>query len=135
MYMCKFNTNLKGTDLTFLYGILYQHEKETKHKGYDYTKIDKQTRDSVKIINKTKTKKVVFAMPISTNTIVINARSICVPLLTHLRHALAHACIEKVGNEYIINQKCNPKCRICGRVNVFTFKKYINAMIATRTFN
>ncbi len=133
--MCKFNSNLKGTDLAFLYGVLYQYEKEKEHKGYDYTKINKQIRDSITIKNKTKTRKVIFTMPTSANTIVINCRSICVPLLTHLRHALAHACIEKNGNEYIINQQCNPKCKICGRVNVATFKKYINAMIATRTFN
>lgn len=132
--MCKFYSDLKGTDLSFLYNILYQYEKEKKHKGYDYKKIDKQIKDSISIKNKTKTKKVVFAMPTSTNTIVINARSICVPLLTHLRHALAHALIEKVNNEYIINQYCNPKCKICGRVNIPTFKKYINAMMATRTF-
>lgn len=133
--MSKFNSNLKGSDLTYLYSILYQYEKEKEHKGYDYTKIDKQIRDTISIKNKTRTKKVVFAMPTSSNTIVMNCRSICVPLLTHLRHALAHACIEKVGNEYIINQHCNPKCRICGRVDVYTFKKYINAIIATRTFN
>lgn len=132
--MCKFNSNLTGTDLSFLYGILYQYEKEKKHKGYNYNKINKQIRDSITIRNRTKTKKVVFAMPASTNTIVINCRSICVPLLTHLRHALAHACIEKIRNEYILNQHCNPKCKICGRVNISTFKKYINAMIATRTF-
>lgn len=133
--MCKFNSNLKGNDLIFLYDILYQYEKENKHKGYDYNKIDKQIRDTITIKNSTKTKKVVFAMPATTNTIVINGRSICVPLLTHLRHALAHACIEKVGNEYIINQHCNPKCKICGRVNNSTFKRFINAMIATRTFH
>ena len=133
--MCKFNSNLKGNDLIFLYDILYQYEKENKHKGYDYNKIDKQIRDTITIKNSTKTKKVVFAMPTNTNTIVINGRSICVPLLTHLRHALAHACIEKVGNEYIINQHCNPKCKICGRVNISTFKRFINAMIATRAFH
>ena len=133
--MCKFNSNLKGNDLIFLYDILYQYEKENKHKGYDYNKIDKQIRDTITIKNSTKTKKVVFAMPTNTNTIVINGRSICVPLLTHLRHALAHACIEKVGNEYIINQHCNPKCKICGRVNISTFKRFINAMIATREFH
>ena len=133
--MCKFNSNLKGNDLIFLYDILYQYEKENKHKGYDYNKMDKQIRDSISINNNTKTKRVVFAMPTNTNTIVINSRSICVPLLTHLRHALAHACIEKVGNEYIINQYCNPKCKICGRVNISTFKRFINAMIATRAFH
>ena len=133
--MCKFNSNLTGADLTFLYDVLYQYEKENKHKGYDYAKMDKQIRDSVTIKNKTKTKKVIFTMPNNPDTIVINARSICVPLLTHLRHALAHACIEKVGKEYIINQHCNPKCKICGRVNVNTFKKFVSAMIATRTFN
>lgn len=132
--MCRFNSNLKGTDLTFLYGVLYQYEKETKHKGYNYNKMDKQVQNSVTIKNKTSTKKVVFAMPSSPNTIVINCKCICVPLLTHLRHAVAHACIEKVGSEYIINQHCNPKCKICGRVNVNVFKKYINAIIATRTF-
>lgn len=132
--MCKFNSNLKGTDLIFLYDVLYQYEKEKEHKGYDYVKMDKQIRDSITIKNKTKTKKVIFTMPNSSNTIIINARSICVPLLTHLRHALAHACIEKVGSEYIINQHCNPKCKIFGRANVNVFKKFINAMIATRTY-
>ena len=133
--MCRFNSNLTGTDLAFLYDVLYQYEKEKEHKGYDYVKMDKQIRNSITIENKTKTKNVNFAMPNSSNTIVINARNICVPLLTHLRHALAHACIEKVGNEYIINQYCNPKCKICGRVNVNTFKKFIKPMISTRTFN
>jgi len=71
-------------------------------------------------------------MPNTKNTIVVNNRGICVPLLTHLRHALAHACIEKQGKEYIFNKQCNPKCKICGRVNVSVFKKYIRAMIATR---
>lgn len=132
--MCKFNSNLKGMDLAFFYSILYQYEKEKEHKGYDYNKIDKQIKKSITIINRTRTKKVVFVMPNSPNTIVINSRSICVPLLTHLRHALAHACIEKVGNEYIINQHCNSKCKICGRVNVPLFKRFINAMTATRTF-
>ena len=74
-------------------------------------------------------------MPTHNNTIVINDCSICVPLLTNLRHALAHGCIEKVGNEYIINEHCNPKCKICGRVNISTFMTFINAMIATRTFH
>lgn len=133
--MNKYNSNLKGMDLTFLYGILYQYEKEKEHKGYDYNKIDKQIQKSITIINKTPKRKVTFAMPSNSNTIVLSCRGICVPLLTHLRHALAHACIEKVGNEYIINRHCNPKCKICGRVDVFTFKKYIKAMIATRTFN
>lgn len=133
--MCKYNYSLKETDLTFLYDILYQFEKENEHKGYDYYKIEKQIRDSIAINNRTKTRNVVFAMPINANTIVINCRGICVPLLTHLRHALAHACIERVGDEYIINQQYNPKCKICGRVNVSTFKVFINAMIATRKFN
>ena len=96
--------------------------------------MDSQIQKSITIKNKTSTKKVVFTMPSSSNTIVINCKGISVPLLTHLRHAVAHACIEKVGNEYIINQHCNPKCKICGRVNANTFKKFINEMIATRTF-
>ena len=130
--MNKYKPSLKGTDLVFLYGILYQYEKEDYHKGYNYNLIEKDIRESVIISNKTKKKKVVFAMPNTKNTIVVNNRGICVPLLTHLRHAPAHACIEKQGKEYIFNKQCNPKCKICGRVNVSVFKKFIRAMIATR---
>lgn len=133
--MCKYNSNLKGVDLVFFYSILYQYERENNHKGYNYTKIDKTLRNSIHIDNKTKTKKPVFTMPNSINTIVLNSRSICVPLLTHLRHALAHACIRKEGNDYVINENCNKKCKICGRVNASTFKKYIKAMVNTRTYS
>ena len=134
--MKKYISKLNGSDLTFFYGILYQYEKEKKgnHKGYNYNAVDKSIRNSVKIVNKTKTKSLVFKMPTSTNTIVINSFGICVPLLSHLRHALAHAFIEVDGNDYVINEKCNPKCRICGRVNRSIFKNYIRAIVNTRNF-
>lgn len=132
--MSKYISNLKGTDLVFFYSILYQHEKETKHKGYNFNNIEKSIRDAIQIYNKTKTHGVNFGMPNSSNTIVMNCFQISVPLLTHLRHALAHACIERVGNEYLINQNCNPKCKICGRVNIPIFKKFIKALVATRNF-
>ena len=134
--MKKFQSNLNGFDLKFFYEVLYQYEKEKKgnHKGYYYNALEKSIKDSVQIINKTKTKKVAFKMPTFCNTIVINSYSICVPLLTHLRHALAHACIEVDGNDYVINEKCNPKCKICGRVNRSVFKKFIRAIVGTRNF-
>ena len=130
--MNKYQSSLKGMDLIFLYDILYQYEKEEYHKGYNYNLLDKNIKDTIKIYNKTRKKKFTFTMPKTDNTIVINSRGISVPLLTHLRHALAHACIEKRENKYIFNEQCNSKCKICGRVNVFVFKKFIREIIATR---
>lgn len=128
-----FQTSLNPEDLKFFYTILYQYEKEDKcHVGYSYKKVPTEIKDKVVLIHDTDKNKIELKYPETLNTLCFKGKGICVPLLKHLRHSLAHACIEREGDFYVINSEKNPMCKICGKVKRKDLMNLVNGILATK---
>ena len=129
-----FSTSLKPEDLKLFYDVLYQYEREGmgNHKGYFYKKVPLGIKNKVSLIHDTGKNKIKLVFPEKTNTLCYKGKEVCAPLLKHLRHSFAHACIEREGDYYDINSQMNPKCQICGKVKRTDFKKLITAILATK---
>ena len=78
------------------------------------------------------THKIELKYPETLNTLCFKGKCVCAPLLKHLRHSLAHACIEREGDYYFINSQMNRKCQICGKVKRKDFKDFVTAISATK---
>ena len=117
----------------FFYKILYLYEKEGPHlKGYDYMSIPSEIKNKISLIHDTKANKVKLDFPKRLNELCFKGRRVSVPLLEHLRHSLAHACIEREGQYYVINSEMKPKCKICGKVKRMDLMKLVNAILSTK---
>ena len=129
-----FSTSLKPEDLKLFYDVLYQYEREgtDSHKGYSYNKVPLETKNKISLIHDTDKGKKELMFPGTPNTLCYKGKGVCAPLLKHLRHGFAHACIEREGDYYVINSQMNPKCQICGKVKRTDFKKLITAILATK---
>lgn len=78
------------------------------------------------------THKIELKYPETLNTLCFKGKCVCAPLLKHLHHSLAHACIEREGEYYVINSKKNPKCKICGKVKRKDLKNLVDAILSTK---
>lgn len=132
--MVMFCSSLKPEDVKFFYSILYQYEKEGKgnHMGYSYKDVPSEIKDKVTLVHDTNKKKIDLKYPETLNTLCFKGKSVCAPLLKHLRHSLAHACIEREGDYYVINSQKNPKCQICGKVKRKDLKNLVDAILSTK---
>lgn len=128
-----FQTSLKPEDVKFFYSILYQYEKEGKcHVGYSYKKVPSEIKDKVVLIHDTDKNKIKLKNPEALNTLCFKGKGVCAPLFKHLRHSLAHACIEREGEYYVINSQMNSKCQICGKVKRKDLMNLVNAILSTK---
>ena len=123
---------LQEEDLKFFYGILYQYEKESKHIGYNYTDVPKEFSSKINLIHDKKKNLIKLKYSDKENELIFKGTGVSVCILKNLRHAFAHACIERDNGNYIINKHLNPKCRICGKVNRELFISLIEEIIKTR---
>ena len=131
--MVMFHSSLKPEDLKFFYTILYQYEKEGKcHTGYSYNNVPSEIKGKVVLIHDTGKNKIELKFPKTLNTLSFKGKCVCAPLLKHLRHSLAHACIEREGEYYVINPTDNPMCKICGKVKRKDLMNLVNGILATK---
>lgn len=132
--MVMFHSSLKSEDVKFFYSILYQYEKEGKdnHAGYSYKDVPHEIKDKVDLIHDTDKYKVELKFPESLNTLCFKGKRVSAPLLKHLRNGLAHACIEREGEYYLINSNEEPKCKICGKIKRKDLMNLVNAILSTK---
>lgn len=131
--MAMFHSSLKPEDVKFFYSVLYQYEKEGKcHVGYSYNNVPSDIKDKVTLIHDTNKNKIELKFPETLNTLCFKGKGVGAPLLKHLRHSLAHACIEREGDFYVINSKENPRCKICGKVKRKDLMNLVNAILSTK---
>ena len=99
-----FNSTLKSEDVKFFYRVLYQYEKEGtgRHTGYSYKDVPLKIRKKVSLVHDTRKSKIELNFPVKPNTILYKGIGVSSPLLKHIRHSFAHACIERDGDYYII---------------------------------
>ena len=123
-----FNSTLKSEDVKFFYRVLYQYEKEGtgRHTGYSYKGVPLEIRRKVSLEHDTRKSKIELNFPVKPNSILYKGIGVCSPLLKHLRHSFAHACIEREGEYYIINSQVNSKCQICGKVKRTDLMNLVN---------
>lgn len=127
-----FHISLAPEDLGFFYKILYLCEKETHLTGYKYNNVPSEIKDRVLLNHDAKKKKIVLNFLESPNTLCFKGRNVSIPLLKHLRHSFAHACVEREGEYYVINSQMNPKCQICGKVKREDLMSLIEAILITK---
>uniref|UniRef100_A0AB33IQQ3 Uncharacterized protein n=1 Tax=Prevotella sp. GTC17253 TaxID=3236793 RepID=A0AB33IQQ3_9BACT len=127
-----YRSTLQEEDLVFFYGILYQYEKESSHSGYQYLNVPKDISSKITLIHDRKKHPISLKYNDKENELMFKGTSVSVCILSNLRHAFAHACIERENDYYIINKHLNPKCRICGKVNRELFISLIKEIIRTR---
>lgn len=127
-----YRSTLQEEDLMLFYGILYQYEKETKHSGYQYGNVPKDISSKIILVHDRKKHPITLKYSDKENELMFKGTAISVCILKNLRHAFAHACIEREDDYYIINRHLNPKCRICGKVNRELFMNLIEEIIKTR---
>lgn len=127
-------TSLSASDTQFFYRILYQYEKEGSddHKGYSINDVPSEIKEKIELVHDTKKKKITLAFPQKANILLFKGDVVSVSILRHLRHSFAHACIERDGDNYIINQSIFPKCKICGKVNRKYLIDLVNGILATK---
>lgn len=132
-----FNSTLKSEDVKFFYRVLYQYEKEGtgRHTGYSYKDVPLEIRKKVSLVHDTRKSKIELNFPVKPNTIVYKGIGVCSPLLKHLRHSFAHACIERDVEYYIINSQVNSKCQICGKVKRTDLTNLVNGILSTKKEN
>ena len=132
-----FNSTLKSEDVKFFYRVLYQYEKEGigRHTGYSYKDVPLEIRKKVLLVHDTRKIKIELNFPVKPNTILYKGIGVCSPLLKHLRHSFAHACIERDGEYYIINSQMNSKCQICGKVKRTDLMNLVNGILSTKKEN
>ena len=129
-----FYSTLKSEDVKFFYRVLYQYEKEGtgRHTGYSYKDVPLEIRNKVSLVHDTRKSKIELNFPVKPNTILYKGIGVSSPLLKHIRHSFAHACIEREGHYYVINSQMNPQCQICGKVKIKDFKDFVTAILATK---
>ena len=129
-----FNSTLKSEDVKFFYRVLYQYEKEGtgRHTGYSYKDVPLKIRKKVSLVHDTRKSKIELKFPVKPNTILYKGIGVSSPLLKHIRHSFAHACIERDGEYYIINSQVNSKCQICGKVKRTDLMDLVNGILSTK---
>lgn len=129
-----FQPSLKPEDVKFFYNVLYQYEKEGSgnHTGYSYKAVSSEIKGKVALIHNTDKAKIELKFPEALNTLCFKGKGVCAPLLKHLRHSFAHACVEREGEYYVINSLMNPKCLICGKVKRKDLMNLVNAILTTK---
>lgn len=132
-----FNSTLKSEDVKFFYRVLYQYEKEgtSRHTGYSYKNVPLEIRKKVSLVHDTHKSKIELNFPVKPNTILYKGIGVSSPLLKHIRHSFAHACIERDGDYYIINSQMNSKCQICGKVKRTDLMDLVNGILSTKKEN
>ncbi len=132
-----FNSTLKSEDVKFFYRVLYQYEKEGtgRHTGYSYKDVPLKIRKKVSLVHDTRKSKIELKFPVKPNTILYKGIGVSSPLLKHIRHSFAHACIERDGEYYIINSQMNSKCQICGKVKRTDLMDLVNGILSTNKEN
>lgn len=80
----------------------------------------------------TRKSKIELNFPVKPNTILYKGIGVSSPLLKHIRHSFAHACIERDGDYYIINSQMNSKCQICGKVKRTDLMDLVNGILSTK---
>ena len=127
-------TSLKPEDIKFFYNVLYQYEREGagNHTGYSYKAVSSEIKKKVIFIHDTDKNKIELKFPQTLNALCFKGKSVCAPLLKHLRHSFAHACVEREGEFYVINSQMNPKCQICGKVKRKDLMNLVNAILVTK---
>lgn len=139
-----FNPSLKPEDIKFFYRVLYQYEKEGagKHTGYSYKDVPLDIRRKVLLVHDTSKNKIdLKKCQEKPNTIYYKGTEVSSPLLKHLRHSFAHACIERDGEIYIINSGApgnfpvSSKCKIWGKVKRTDLMNLVNGILSTKEEN
>ena len=117
--------------------MLYQYEKEGtgRHTGYSYKDVPLEIRKKVSLVHDTRKSKIELNFPVKPNTILYKGIGVSSPLLKHIRHSFAHACIERDGEYYIINSQVNSKCQICGKVKRTDLMNLVNGILSTKKEN
>ena len=121
---------LRGPEIACFYSILSQYESETIHKGYNYSRIDKDLQAKINL----ELKKSPIVKPKENNTIYYTGNLKALDLFRHVRNAFAHCCIisDDNGMTYSFYDEYQGKCTMAGSMNKTLFKKLIKQLKDTR---